>query len=58
MSDLKMCMLNTVEPHYNEDLVTMKITLLYRGKKTKKYKKLGPAKLPCYKRVSLYLTSL
>ena len=24
---------------------------LYQGKKTKKYKRLGPAKLPCYKRV-------
>ena len=53
----------TVEPHYNEVLGTMKITLLYqvshyiRGKK-KKYKELGPAKLPCYKRVLLYPTSL
>ena len=55
---------NTVEPRYNEDLGTMKITLLYqvshyiRVKKTKKYKELGPAKLPCYKRVLLYPTSL
>ena len=44
---------NTVEPRYNEDLGTMKITLLYQGKKTKKYKELGPAKSPCYKRVLL-----
>ena len=40
---------NTVEPHYNEVLGTMKITLLYRfliisGFKEKKYKELGPAK--------------
>ena len=55
---------NTVEPRYNEVLGTMKITLLYqvshyiRVKKTKKYKELGPAKLPCYKRVLLYPTSL
>ena len=27
-------------------------------KKGKKYKELGPAKLPCYKRVLFYLTSL
>ena len=56
--------LNTVEPRYNEVLGTMKITLLYqvshyiRVKKTKKYKEQGPAKLPCYKRVLLYPTSL
>ena len=55
---------NTVEPRYNEVLGTMKITLLYqvshyiRGKQTMKYKELGPAKLPCYKRVLLYPTSL
>ena len=30
----------------------------YQGKKTKKYNELGPAKLPCYKRVLLYPTSL
>ena len=54
----------TVEPLYNEVLGTMKITLLYqvscyiRGQKTKKYKELGPAKWPCYKRVLLYPTSL
>ena len=41
----------------------MKITLLYqvsryiRVKNPKKYKELGPAKLPCYKRVLLYPTS-
>ena len=55
--------LNTVEPHYNEDLGTMKITLLYQVsgyiRVTKqKYKELEVAKLPCYKRVLLYLTSL
>ena len=48
---------STVEPRYNEDLGTMKITLLYQGKKNK-YKELGPAKIPCYKRVLLYPTSL
>ena len=47
----------TVEPRYNEDLWTMKITLLYQVsplyqvEKTKKNKELGPAKPPCYKRV-------
>ena len=54
----------TVEPRYNEVLGTMQITLLYqvshyiRVKNTKKYKELGPAKLPCYKRVLLSPTSL
>ena len=54
---------STVEPRYNEVLGTMKITLLYqvthyiRVKKLK-YKEQGPAKLPCYKRVLLYPTSL
>ena len=53
-----------MEPRYNEVLGTRKITLLYqvshyiRVKKPKKYKELGPAKLPCYKRVLLYPTSL
>ena len=47
----------TVEPRYNEVVGTMKITLLYQGKRTKIYKELGPAKLP-YKRVLLYPTSL
>ena len=51
-------MMNTVEPCYNKVLGTMKITLLYQGKKMKKYKEFGPAKLPCYKRVLLYPTSL
>ena len=54
---------NTVEPRYNEVLGTMKITLLYQVShyirvKKQKYKELGPAKLPCYKRVLLYPTSL
>ena len=56
---------NTVEPHYNKVLGTMKITLLYQvphnirvKKNTDKYKELGPGKLPCYKRVLLYPTSL
>ena len=47
--------INTVEPRYNEILGTMKIILLYQvshyirvKKNTKKYKKLGPANLPCY----------
>ena len=31
---------------------------LYQDTKTKKYKELGPAKWPCYKRVLLYPTSL
>ena len=63
MFELKLT--NTVEPRYNEVLGTIKIThLLYqvshyiRVKKTMKYKELGPAKLPCYKRVLLYPTSL
>ena len=52
---------DTVEPLYNEVLGTLKITLLYQvshnqGKKTKKYKELGPAKLirPRYNEVPLY----
>ena len=55
---------STVEPRYNEVLGTITITLLYqvshyiRVKKTRKYKELGPAKLPCCKRVLLYPTSL
>ena len=46
---------NTEKPRYNKVLGTMKITMLYqvshyiRVKKLKKYKELGPAKLPCYK---------
>ena len=46
-----MCLIKstTVEPCYNEDLGTMKITLsyMYQGIKQKKYEKQGPAKLPC-----------
>ena len=54
---------NTVEPRYTEVLGTMKFTLLYQVShyirvKKQKYKELGPAKLPCYKRVLLYPTSL
>ena len=54
---------DTVEPRYNEVLGTMKITLLYQVShyirvQKQKYKELGPAKLPCYKRVLLYPTSL
>ena len=53
----------TVEPLYNKALGTMKITLLYQVShyirvKKKKYKELGPAKLPRYKRILLYPTSL
>ena len=54
----------TVEPRYNEVLGDHENYLvisgfsLYQGKKTMKYKELGPGKLPCYKRVLLYLTSL
>ena len=48
----------TVEPRYNEVLGTMKITLLYQVShyiRVKKniYKEVGPAELPCYKRVLL-----
>ena len=56
-------MFSTVEPLYNEVLGTMKITLLYqvshyiRVKKTKKYKELGPAELPRYKRI-LFISDL
>ena len=38
-----------MEPRYNEDLGTIKITLLYQGKKIYIYKELGPENLPCYK---------
>ena len=64
----------TVEPRYNEDIGTMKITLLYqvshyiRVKELKKYKELGPANdlvirgfcyiQPLYNEVPLYLPSL
>ena len=43
---------STLEPCYNEDCKTMKITLyqvsLYIRDKINKYEELGPAKLPCY----------
>ena len=47
----------------DEVLGTMKITLLYQDSecirvKKQKYKELGPAKLPRYKRILLYPTSL
>ena len=34
----------TVEACYNEDLLTMTITLIYQGKNAKKCEELGPAK--------------
>ena len=57
---------NTVEPCYNENLGTMKITLLYQGKKTKKCKELMDLQndhvirgfcyiRPLYKEVPLYI---
>ena len=50
---------NIVEACYNhENYLAISGFLLYQGKKTKNYKELGPAKLPCYKRVLLYPTSL
>ena len=46
----------TVEPHFNEDIGTIlpcyQVSHYYKGKKTKKYEELGPAKLSCYQRVS------
>ena len=57
-------LLSTVEPRYNEVLgdhgnyLVISRFSLYQGKKTKNYKELGPANLPCYKRVLLYPTSL
>ena len=50
----------TVEPRYNEVLGTMQITLLYQVSHYIRVNKqeLGLAKLPCYKRVLLYPTSL
>ena len=44
LSRMRLPSSSTVEPRYNENLRTMIITLLYQGKKTKKYKELGPAK--------------
>ena len=57
------CPYGTVEPRYNEDLGTMEIALLYQVSpyirvKKKTYKELGPAKLPCFNRVSLCPNSL
>ena len=55
---------STVEPRYNEDLWTIKIILLYDevsryiGKKQRNITELGPARLPCYKRVLLCSSSL
>ena len=52
-------LLCTVEPCYkrgpwdHENYLVISGFSLYQGKKTKKYKELGPAKLPCYKRVLL-----
>ena len=46
-----------MEPRYNEVIRTMKISFLYQVshiKKAKKYKELGPAKLPCYKRATFH----
>ena len=55
--------ITTVEPRYNEVLGNKKFTLLCQVshigvKKQRNIKKLGPAKLPCYKRVLIYPTSL
>ena len=45
-SGIAVLLQSTVEPRYNEDLGTMKITLLYQCKRTKKYEELGSARLP------------
>ena len=52
---LKICVLDTMEPLYkdpwdHENYLVISGFSLYQGKKTKKYKGLGLAKLPCYKR--------
>ena len=44
-------------PWDHENYLVISGFSLYQGKKTKKYKELGPAKLPCYNRVLLYPTS-
>ena len=57
------CITYTVEPRYNKvlgGLGAMKIPLLYQVShyirvKQQRHKELGPAKLPCYKRVLLYM---
>ena len=57
-------MVSTVEPCYNEDLGTMKITLLYQGsliyqgKTQRNIKSWEQQKLPCYKKVLLYPSSV
>ena len=57
-------LLYIVEPRYkrgpwdHENYLVITGFSLYQGKKTKEYKELGPFKLPCYKRVMLYPTSL
>ena len=59
-----MAIKSTVEPRYkqgpwdHENYLVISGFSLYQGTKTKKYKELGPAKLPCYKRVLLYPTYL
>ena len=59
-SKMHLTLNSTVEPRYNEgpwdheNYLVISGFSLYQGKKTKKYKELGPAKLPCYKRVLLY----
>ena len=50
VTDVKRFVVYTVKPRYNEDLGTMKITLLqqvscYNRVKTKKYKELGTSKI-------------
>ena len=51
---------STAEPHTKKDHENISGLSLYQCKKTKKYKGLGPEKLPssCYKIVLLYPTSL
>ena len=46
---------STVEPHYNEDLGTMKIALFLSGVS---YKELGRANLPYYKKFCYILSDL
>ena len=45
-------------PWDHENYLVISGFSLYQGKKIKKYKELGPAILPCYKRDLLYPTSL
>ena len=51
-------MCNTVDPHYNEDIGTMKITLLYLVQETKKYNEMGPENLPCYIKEGFVISDL